>query len=143
MTTINYQKIIAKLDNLRKNSKKLKQLKSEVKSFDEYSSSIEILGSTERYLQLGIQSIIDALHLIIIDQDMDKPEDSHEAVSLLFKKGIISEDMASKLTKMVGLRNALVHEYEEIDSKRIYDVLVNRIGDLDDVENTIRKYISK
>lgn len=143
MTKTNCQKIIAKLDNLRKNSKKLKQLKDKVKSFDEYSSSIEILGSTERYLQLGLQSIIDAIHLVIIDMDMSKPEDSHEAVSVLFNKNIVSEDLANKLTKMVGLRNVLVHEYEQIDNHKVYDVLANHLGDLDDFENTIRKYISK
>ncbi|MDD5098338.1 MAG: DUF86 domain-containing protein [Candidatus Pacebacteria bacterium] len=131
------------MDNLRKNSKKLKQLKDKVKSFDEYSSSIEILGSTERYLQLGLQSIIDAIHLVIIDMDMSKPEDSHEAVSVLFNKNIVSEDLANKLTKMVGLRNVLVHEYEQIDNHKVYDVLANHLGDLDDFENTIRKYISK
>lgn len=143
MTKTNCQKIIAKLDNLRKNSKRLKQLKDKVVSFDEYISSIEIFGSTERYLQLGLQSIIDVVHLIIIDMDMDKPEDSHEAVSILFNKGIISEDLAGKLTKMVGLRNILVHEYEQIDNHKIYDVLKKHLNDLDDFENTIRKYLNK
>jgi uncharacterized protein YutE (UPF0331/DUF86 family) len=143
MTKTNCQKIIAKLDNLRKNSQKLKQLKEKVKSFDDYFSSIEILGSTERYLQLGLQSIIDAIHLVIIDMDMSKPEDSHEAVSILFNKNIVSEDLANKLTKMVGLRNVLVHEYEQIDNHKVYDVLVNHLGDLDDFENTIRKYLNK
>lgn len=142
MTKINYQKIAEKLDNLRKNYKNLKQLKSAVKDFDDYFSNIQIVGSTERYLQLSIQSIIDIMHLIIIDLDMNKPEDNHEAVSVLFNKGIILEDMAAKLTKMVGLRNVLVHEYEKINNRKVYDVLMDRINDLNEFENTIRKYIN-
>ena len=142
MTKTDRQKIIAKLDSLNKNIKRLKQIKNEVKSFEDYSSNIQILGSTERYLQLGLQSMIDAIHLTIIDMDVEKPEDNYEAVSILFKKKIISDEMAEKITKMIGLRNILVHEYEEIDNQKIYEVLVQKISDLEEFENTIRTYIN-
>jgi uncharacterized protein YutE (UPF0331/DUF86 family) len=141
MTKTNYQKIIKKLDSIRKNSKYLKQLRAKVKNFDEYSSDFEIIGSTERYLQLCAQSIISIIHLMIIDLDMNKPEDNYEAISIIFNSKIVSDEMANKLGKIIGLRNALVHEYEEIDNKKIYDVLVNHIEDIDEFENNIRKYI--
>ncbi|MFZ3054649.1 MAG: HepT-like ribonuclease domain-containing protein [Minisyncoccales bacterium] len=80
--------------------------------------------------------------MIIIDMDMNKPEDNYEAISIIFNKGIVPEGMADNLTKIVGLRNALVHEYEDIDNSKIYDVLVNRLEAMDEFENVIRKYIS-
>jgi len=141
MTKTNYQKIIRKLDSLRKHSQYLKRLRDKVSSFEDYSSDFEIIGSTERYLQLCAQSIISIVHLIIIDMDMNKPEDNYEAISIIFNKGIVFEEMADNLIKIVGLRNALVHEYEDIDNKKIYDVLVNRLEAMDEFENIIRKYI--
>ncbi|MFZ3054650.1 MAG: hypothetical protein WA091_01535 [Minisyncoccales bacterium] len=52
MTKTNYQKIIRKLDSLRKHSQYLKILRDKVSNFEDYSSDFEIVGSTERYLQL-------------------------------------------------------------------------------------------
>jgi len=91
---------------------------------------------------LAVQIIIDVSRLIIIDLDLKRPEDNYEAISILFENKIISEDLARKLTKMIGLRNILVHEYGKLDRKKIYKILKEQIGDLEEFKKQIIKFLN-
>ncbi len=91
---------------------------------------------------MAVQIIIDVSRLIIIDLDLKRPEDNYEAISILFENKIISEDLARKLTKMIGLRNILVHEYGKIDRKKIYKILKEQIGDLEEFKKQIIKFLN-
>jgi len=71
-------------------------------------------------LQLSCQVIIDTLDLIIIEENLEKPESRMEQISLLYNAKIISGNLASKLEDMVKFRNILVHEYGEIDREKVY-----------------------
>ena len=119
MTQLTQQKIFEKLESLREYVSYLRTLRSEAGSEKQFLADFHVFGNTERYLQLSVQSIIDIAHLVIIDQGLKRPDDNYEAVSLLHNQGIVSESLANKLTKMVGLRNILVHEYGKIDPKKM------------------------
>jgi uncharacterized protein YutE (UPF0331/DUF86 family) len=46
-----------------------------------------------------------------------------ENLGLLAQHGLLEPELAEKVAKMVGFRNLLVHEYEEIDPKRLRSAL--------------------
>ena len=54
---------------------------------------------------------------------------------MLAKHKILPRLLSKKLTAMAGFRNILVHEYLEIDRKRVYEAIKN---DLRDFESFIR-----
>jgi len=141
MTQLTRQKIFEKLENLKEYLGYLNKLKAEAQSEEEFVSDFHVFGNTERYLQLSIQSILDIAHLIIIDLDLKRPDDNYEAVSILYDNKVVSESLASKLAKMVGLRNILVHEYGKIDRKKVYEVLTTQTGDLEEFQNQIVSYL--
>ena len=143
MTSLTRQKILEKLENLQEHLKYLHQLRQEAKDEKTFLADFHLFGNTERYLQLSIQSIIDTAHLIIIELSLKRPEDNYEAISILFEKKIISENLAQKLTKMVGLRNILVHEYGKIDRKKIFEILTGRLQDLESFKKQIIDFLKK
>ena len=49
------------------------------------------------------------------------PNNYTQSFTELGKRGIVSEKLANELAKSGGLRNALAHEYDEIDPKKIYE----------------------
>ena len=120
-----------KLENFGEYAGYLRQLQKEAKSEKIFSSDFHLFGNVERYLQLCVQIIIDIVHLTIIDLGLKRPADNYEAISVLCEKKIISAVLASKLVKMVGLRNILVHEYGKIDRKKIYKILKENVKDLE------------
>ena len=141
MTSLTKQKIIEKLENFQEHMKYLYQLEKEAKNQELFLNDFHLFGSTERYLQLSVQSIVDICHLIVIDLDLKRPQDNYEAISILFEKKVISENLAQNITKMLGLRNILVHEYGKIDRKLIYEILKNRLEDLEDFKEQIINFI--
>lgn len=129
MTQITCQKIFEKLQQLDEYVSYLKKLKKEIKNEKEFLNDFHFFGLAERYLQLSLQIIIDILDLIIIEEEIEKPEERKEIISLLFNKEILSENLVSRLDGFVGFRNILVHEYGKIDRKRVYNFLIEKIED--------------
>ncbi|HBO16478.1 MAG: hypothetical protein UR69_C0003G0090 [Candidatus Moranbacteria bacterium GW2011_GWE2_35_2-] len=144
MTKIIKKKFFDKIQNLDEYIKYLEALAKETKKNKvAFVSDFHFFGLAERYLQLSIQTIIDLVQMIIIEEKFERPEENQEAISLLFEKKIISKKLASRLDGIVGFRNILVHEYGKIDKEKVYDYLQERIVDLKDFKKEILKLLKK
>lgn len=129
MTEIIRQKIFAKLQQLDEYFSYLEKLKKEIKSEKEFLSNFHYFGLVERYLQLSCQVLIDTINLLIIEKDLEKPENVQEAVGVLADKKIISQKLALRLRGIVGFRNILVHEYGKIDRQKVYQYFSKNLDD--------------
>ncbi len=141
MSEITRQKIFEKLQLLDRYLSNLKQLKKEIKSPEEFLEDFHLYGLAERYLQLSCQVVLDTLNLMIIEEACEKPEDNQEVVSILFRKKIISENLALGLEGIAGFRNILVHEYGEIDRKRVYQYLLEKLELFKDFKKEILNWL--
>lgn len=144
MTKITQNKIFEKIENLDEYLDYLKKIAKETKGKRKlFVADFHYFGLAERYLQLAIQTLIDASQLVIIEEGFRKPEDSQEMISTLFAEKVISEKLAARLDGIVGFRNILVHEYGKIDREKVYAYVQNQIGDLTDFKKAILRYLRK
>ena len=90
-----------------------------------------VYGNAERYLQLAIQAVLDISHHIVADRNLSLPADSKSLFDVLVRQKVLSRRLATKLTSMAGFRNVLVHEYLEIDRRRVYQVLKTELRDFE------------
>lgn len=90
-----------------------------------------IYGNAERYLQLAIQAVLDISHHIVADRNLPLPADSKSLFDLLARQKVVSKGLSVKLAAMAGLRNILVHEYLEIDRRRVYRALTTELRDFE------------
>ncbi len=142
MTISKKNTVLDKIQNISEYIKYLKQVKKEVGDNRKlFIDDFHYFGLAERYFQLAIQSIIDTVQLIVIEEGFKKPEDNHEAISVLFDNKVLTEGMAEKLEGVVGFRNLLVHEYGKIDKSKLYDYLQDNIDDLVEFKKEIIKYL--
>lgn len=141
MTKITRQKIFEKLQLLDEYISHLKQLKKETTSKKKFLEDFHFYGLAERYLQLSCQTVIDTLQMLIIEMEMPKPESGEEIVSFLREKSVLSRELSSRLSGVVGFRNILVHEYGRIDRKRIYQYLMDRLDDFEIFKKEILRLI--
>lgn len=58
--------------------------------------------------------------------------------SLLAQAGWLDHSLATTMSKVVGLRNILVHGYADVDLAVVRDVVEHRLGDIDDFIAAIR-----
>ena len=81
-------------------------------------------------LQRVAELTIDIANHLVKIRKLGLPRDSRESFTLLAQAGIIDETMMYKLQGMVGFRNILVHEYQELDMHILIDVIEHRTQDL-------------
>lgn len=126
-----------KISNVNKYLKKLESFKGYSKKAIMQDMIVE--GALERYLYLAAQSAIDMAEVIIAYKKLRKPQTFSDAFSILREDKIISFDLSEKLTKMVGFRNIIAHDYEEVDINIVYDILHNRLSDIEEFINICSK----
>lgn len=134
----NYQR---HLEALRKYVVKLKRLKASVDPAILRNPESMERDSVERNMQLSIQSVLDLGSMIIADYSFGTPNDNEHIITILGNNGALEPELAQRIKKMGGMRNALVHDYLYIDEDELFDAFDNRLGDFDDFARQIVSYL--
>lgn len=108
-------------------------------SQQEIKNDINLRGAVERYLYLVVQATIDLAESTISYKDLRKPATMAENFEVLQEADIISQDLAQKLIQMVGFRNVMAHDYEEVDYDIVYNVLQQGLKDIENFVTQIEK----
>jgi uncharacterized protein YutE (UPF0331/DUF86 family) len=81
-------------------------------------------------LQRACEITIDLANLLIRHQKLGLPRDSRDSFALLQRARLVSPDLSRRLQAMIGFRNTLVHQYQELDMRIVVDVIEHRLDDL-------------
>jgi len=99
--------------------------------------------AVERALQLAIQVVVDIATHILATTSNKMPQDYADAVINLAEVGVIPVSFARKIEGMPRFRNVLVHEYVDIDSKRVYQNMQEELDDFDLFGRYIKEWLDK
>ncbi|MDP2909816.1 MAG: DUF86 domain-containing protein [bacterium] len=136
----NFNAIELKISSIRKYLKILKSFKKY--SQKEMETNDMIKGAVERYLYLAIQETIGLAEAVVSLKDFRRPEDYGETFEILNEENIISPLLREKMVKMTGFRNIVAHDYKKLDFTIVYDVLQNRLKDIEDFIKQIKKSLN-
>ncbi|ADQ41747.1 protein of unknown function DUF86 [Caldicellulosiruptor acetigenus I77R1B] len=126
---IDYDKVFQKIEFIKGNLAKLNQLKKI--ELEDFLNDFRNTESCKYLLQTSIEAIIDICNHIIARNNLGKPSTHADAIRILVKNNIISQEIAAQLVKMVKFRNRIVHLYFEVDNLTLYDILQNNLSDFD------------
>jgi uncharacterized protein YutE (UPF0331/DUF86 family) len=133
------EKIAIKIRSMKKYVDFLRSYQlTPVKTLEE---DYELKSAIERNFQLAIESALDIGEIVISAESFEKPEDHRSVILILGKHNIIPPDFAGRFARAVGLRNILVHMYEEVDMGKIHDYLQNNLVDFDEYVTHIARYL--
>ncbi|MCD5396095.1 MAG: DUF86 domain-containing protein [Candidatus Pacebacteria bacterium] len=104
-----------KLDKIKNYYKELEKI-LEIEDSQIIENTIN-LRAIERIFQLIVDEMIDINLHLIRELNLSSPQDFQSGFEILAKGKILPYDFARKIAPVVGLRNRLVHRYEEIDRK--------------------------
>lgn len=94
----------------------------------------------ERGLQVTIQAILDIGSHILSDYK-DNGWKTYKDIPLKLQEyGIITKSLAKQIALMAGLRNILVHEYLDVDAKKLEEILRFHLEDFKKFVLQIRKF---
>lgn len=77
----------------------------------------------ERYLERTIGRMIDINFHLVTESGQAPPKDYYNSFLALGTLGVMTADLAKQIAMAAGLRNRIVHEYDEIDPERVYEAL--------------------
>ncbi len=89
---------------------------------------------------MAIQNCIDIAAHIVSDQEMGVAGSTNEMFYMLQDNGYLDLNLTEKMVAAVGFRNLVVHEYEVVDLKRVYQIIQKDIFDL---KNYIKEVLTK
>lgn len=101
--------------------------------------NIDIKGAVERYLYLVSQAAIDLAEAAISFKNLRKPSTLSESFYILNEENIISKKLTEKMAGMVGFRNVIAHDYEKVNYDIVYDVLQNKLKDIKEFLEIVKK----
>ncbi len=117
--------ILEKLARLEENIKILKEIEKDIQNK-------VVDKKVEWQIRYGffesIQIVIDIACKLTSKYNFAKPKSYKECIEALVKAKIIDTKLGEELVKMVGFRNILIHDYEEIEKEALIGYL-KRVDD--------------
>lgn len=83
------------------------------------------------HLQIAIQACIDIGQHLISDEGWGMPGTLSEIAYILEDHGVISAEQTTSIVGMFGFRNILVHDYIEVDLKKVYQIWNSKLNDIE------------
>lgn len=103
---------------------------------DEYRADRFRQKGTERLLQETVEAAVDANLHVLRATGRATPADYYDSFIELGRHDVIPMALANRLAPAAGLRNRLVHEYEEIDDA----IVLRAVGE---ARVSFREYVSE
>ncbi|MCA1899397.1 MAG: DUF86 domain-containing protein, partial [Chloroflexi bacterium] len=91
-----------------------------VPTFSEYKKDSTKRYAVERLIELIVEFATDINRHFASVLSESSPPTYYDTFAEMHNMGILTKDLATKLASTTGLRNRLVHRYEEIDHKVVY-----------------------
>lgn len=127
----------------------LKELTKAISAWERYEKTTlnEFLRDEDKQNMIfhgmlrGIQAAIDIGNDIIAMKNLEEPSTYKEIFEILERNKIISSSLAFQLSTLAGFRNALVHIYWKVDTKRAHKILRTKKKPLKQFHKICLKYL--
>ena len=111
--------------------------------WDKYKADIKIQWIVERGFIIIAEMIFDIGAHIISSIYREYRDEYEEILRGLAANKIISQDLAKGLEGFGGFRNVLIHEYIELDSRKVYEALTGKLDILERFKKEIAEWVAK
>ena len=132
------KKLLIKLAEM---NRYLEELEEMFPDEDAYLDNLALRRACEKTIELAIESVLDIVALIVVEEKLGFPEGEDSLIKLLKDKKIITEKLAAILMEMKGFRNILVHRYGNINNELVYTFLSEELNDFNEFEKQIRNWL--
>ena len=137
---IDKELIIRKINLISKDLKFLRSISNLTEK--EYFKSPNWEVQAERYLERIIGRMTDINYHLITELGNPPPPDYFQSFTELGKLKILPLDFSRKIASYAGLRNRIVHEYNSLDERKIYQKTKESMKDIPKYLKYIEKLIT-
>ena len=84
----------------------------------------------ERLLERIIGRMIDINYHLLTETGHSPPADYYASFTQLAALGVYDAEFGRRIAACTGLRNRIVHEYDEVDPQRVHEALTTAVRDV-------------
>lgn len=92
-------------------------------SLNDFEKDLHEQWKAEHGLQLAIQVALDIGNHLISGLNLERPKEYRQTVLILGRAGVLSREFAEEFSKAAGFRNILIHEYADVDPRKVHAYL--------------------
>lgn len=117
--SINKDRLISRFNDIEEAINRLEQFLTITK--DEFLKNSDYIHIARSHLLIASESVIAICYHLSSKILKKAPISYSKCFEMINERGILSKELCSFMKKIVGLRNKMVHRYEEIDYGFVYD----------------------
>lgn len=110
---------------------------------ENYLDNFFVKRTAERLIQLIVETATDINGHLIVSSGHKPPADYYTSFIKLSECQIVGQKFAEEIAPSAGLRNRLVHEYEEIDDEIVYKSIQKTIESYKEYIKKIENYLKE
>ena len=95
-----------------------------------YELSVVDQAMVERRLERAIGRMIDVNYHVLTASGQPPPPDYHSSFVRMAELGVLDAEFARQIARSAGLRNRLVHDYDDLDHRLVFAALSTALSDL-------------
>ncbi|MGH7263587.1 MAG: type VII toxin-antitoxin system HepT family RNase toxin [Candidatus Rokuibacteriota bacterium] len=99
--------------------------------------------AVERYLERIIGRMIDVNYHLITQAGHPPPADYYESFVELGRLGVLETEFAGRIAACAGLRNRIVHEYNDLDPRKVHEALQSALREIPVYLRRVNDHIGK
>jgi len=100
-------------------------------TFDVFQADPRNVASAESYLRRALEALLD-LGRHILAKGFGRAVTEYKEVAIaLVQVGVLDQSQGRLLRNLAGYRNRLVHFYDEVSDRELYEICTGRLGDVD------------
>ncbi|MQL53285.1 DUF86 domain-containing protein [Desulfofundulus thermobenzoicus] len=98
---------------------------------DQYLKDRDRVAASKYYLLVATEAAIDICNHLAARLAKQAPDSYAECFEILAQKNIISAPLAERLVRMARFRNLLIHQYGDVDDRKVHEIICYNLDDLD------------
>jgi uncharacterized protein YutE (UPF0331/DUF86 family) len=97
----------------------------------------------ERLLERIITRMIDVNYHLITANGHPPPSDYHASFQQLGSIGVLDSGFAARIARAAGLRNRLVHDYDDLDQRLLFGALLDAVDDVPTYAAAVHAWVKR
>lgn len=99
-------------------------------SLQDFVSDPRNPAAAESYLRRALEALLDLGRHMLAKSFGRGPAEYKEVAAALARAGVLDEAQGALLMELAGYRNRLVHFYDEISDRELYEICSDQLGDV-------------
>lgn len=107
----------------------------------EYRADLLRRAAIERLLQVALEATLDVCKHVLRVRGVPRPTSAHGLIIAAGAVGLVPTELAASLADAAGLRNRLVHEYDDLDDAKVHESIADAVRLLPQFAAAVERYL--